>query len=81
MVRAVVALRLAPVVPEHGMTPLCGPSCRWLHKTTGAEVLQFGKLAANTYSLDFGFPITPMQAFGLLLCAFGWVGPTQGQES
>lgn len=42
----------------------------------GAEVLQFGKLGAGRYSLDFGYPITPMQAFGLFLCSFGWVGPT-----
>ncbi len=35
-------------------------------------VIQFGKLCPATFSLDFRFPLCPVQAFGLFLSANGW---------
>lgn len=39
---------------------------------SNSEVLQFGKMEPNVYSLDFGYPFCPLQAFGVFLSAFGW---------
>lgn len=41
--------------------------------TGGARpVIQFGKLSSATFSLDYRFPLCPMQAFGMFLSANAW---------
>ncbi|KAL0230180.1 hypothetical protein PCE1_003742 [Barthelona sp. PCE] len=37
---------------------------------TGNSILQFGKTSSDSFVLDFGYPFTPMQAFGLATSVF-----------
>lgn len=34
--------------------------------------LQFGKTSETCFTLDWGYPFTPMQAFAIALSAFDW---------
>ena len=40
-------------------------------------ILQFGKLSPGSYSLDFSFPLAPVQALGICLSLFNWQIPTK----
>ncbi|XP_011801924.1 PREDICTED: tubby-related protein 2 [Colobus angolensis palliatus] len=35
-------------------------------------VLQFGRVGPDTFTMDFCFPFSPLQAFGICLSSFGW---------
>jgi tubby-related protein 1 len=35
-------------------------------------ILQFGKTHQSMYALDFRYPISPLQAFGIALSTFAW---------
>merc|ERR1712060_1009511 len=37
------------------------------HVDVGEEHLLFGKVEENTYALDFCYPLSPIQAFGICL--------------
>ena len=36
----------------------------------GNTVMQFGKIDQNIFNLDFSFPLSPLQAFGIALSSF-----------
>ena len=40
-------------------------------------ILQFGKLGPGSYSLDFTFPLAPVQALGICLTLFNWQVPSK----
>lgn len=40
---------------------------------THTPCLQFGKLAPGRYSVDYRFPVAPLQAFAVFLAAHAWV--------
>jgi hypothetical protein len=42
-------------------------------------VIQFGKLTATAFSLDFRYPMCPLQAFALFLSAHGWTVKAKGK--
>ena len=43
-------------------------------KETSEAVLQFGKTQRGTYSCDYRFPLSALQAFGVALTTFAWEG-------
>lgn len=56
----------ACVCVQHVHERVCGTA------GTTKHVIQFGKLCPATFSLDFKYPLCPLQAFGLFLSANGW---------
>jgi len=38
-------------------------------------VLQFGRFSDERFNLDYGFPLSPLQAFAITLSLFQWQGP------
>ena len=40
--------------------------------TKKVDVLQFGKISKGNFSLDYRFPVSPIQAFGVFLSAFSF---------
>ena len=68
-------------VVDHHVLTLCVWHCGTVALCMCAgmvkPVIQFGKLAPGTFSLDFKFPMCPLQAFGLFLASAGWtIQPT-----
>ncbi|HAR09922.1 MAG TPA: hypothetical protein DCR98_16105, partial [Cobetia sp.] len=41
--------------------------------TKKVDVLQFGKISKGNFSLDYRFPVSPIQAFGVFLSAFSFL--------
>ena len=35
-------------------------------------VLQFGKVSSGRFTLDFRYPMSPIQAFAIAVSSFGW---------
>jgi len=49
-----------------------------IDKAASEAVLQFGKTKRSTYSLDYKYPMSPLQALGISLSTFAWASELKG---